>query len=383
MKSLKRSVFFISFPLYFIGFIFPIYASKIGASVVEIGYLYALFSIIGILVRPLVGNLIDRSGRRTGLITGTILYVFSYSLYAIASDFRLLLLARIIQGAAASFLWISVDTIVADISNSNNRSENFGIIDQTETKGQLIGSIIAFSILSSSYFSNTFRKVFMVFLVTSLISLYYSLKDIPDTIVNSKDIRTRTATRRGVLYIFLVIIGSVSFASSLTGPIYLLYLQENITADLGLISVLFIPAAILSSILPRTFGRFSDQYSRRKMVAIGLFINAVLQIFIPISKDYYSYMMVYTLISISAMIFGPALSSLVVDYVGEDKRGKSYGLYSLAAGIGGAIGPVVGSYIYENISMDIIFTIKGILMISIATMFRYFSAKNFLININN
>ena len=320
MNSLKKSVFYISFPLYFIGFIFPIYALKTGASIAEIGYLYALFSIIGILVRPLVGSLIDTSGRKTCLLTGTILYVFSYLFYALASDFRVLLMARIIQGVAASFLWISVETIVADISNNNNISENFGIINQTETKGQFVGSIIAFSILSNSYISNTFRKVFIVFFVTSLISLYYSFKKIPDTRVLIKDIKPETVTKRSNLYIFLVIICSVSFISSLTGPIYLLYLQENITADLGLIAVLFIPGAILSSILPRIFGRLSDKYSRERIVVIGLFINAVLQIFIPMCNAYYTFMVVYTLISISLIIFSPALSSLVVDYVGSIKE---------------------------------------------------------------
>jgi MFS family permease len=380
VNSLKKSVFYISFPLYFIGFIFPIYALKTGASIAEIGYLYALFSIIGILVRPLVGSLIDTSGRKTCLLTGTILYVFSYLFYALASDFRVLLMARIIQGVAASFLWISVETIVADISNNNNISENFGIINQTETKGQFVGSIIAFSILSNSYISNTFRKVFIVFFVTSLISLYYSFKKIPDTRVLIKDIKPETVTKRSNLYIFLVIICSVSFISSLTGPIYLLYLQENITADLGLIAVLFIPGAILSSILPRIFGRLSDKYSRERIVVIGLFINAVLQIFIPMCNAYYTFMVVYTLISISLIIFSPALSSLVVDYVGRDKRGKSYGLYSLVAGIGSAIGPVAGSYIYENISIDMVFILKGILMIIITTIFHFFSTRNFLIN---
>ncbi|NLV89669.1 MAG: hypothetical protein GX021_09965 [Tissierellia bacterium] len=40
MKELKRTIYFISLPLSFIGFIFPIYASSIGASPIQIGYLY-------------------------------------------------------------------------------------------------------------------------------------------------------------------------------------------------------------------------------------------------------------------------------------------------------------------------------------------------------
>lgn len=64
MKELKRSIYFISFPLSFIGFIFPIYASNLGVSTMELGYLYSMFSMVSIIIRPIVGSLIDKRGRK-------------------------------------------------------------------------------------------------------------------------------------------------------------------------------------------------------------------------------------------------------------------------------------------------------------------------------
>nr|WP_276515576.1 MFS transporter [Tissierella carlieri] len=174
--------------------------------------------------------------------------------------------------------------------------------------------------------------------------------------------------------------GILSFITSLTAPIYLIYLQENITKDIGLISFLFIPASILALFLPNIFGSFSDKYGREKIVIAGMFINAILQIFIPFNKEYYSFMILYTLISIVVMFYSPAFSSLIIDFVGENKRGRSYGLYSFASGIGGAIGYMAGSYIYENIGNDILFYTKGILLVVMTLFICYLYIKNIRMN---
>ena len=61
--------------------------------------------------------------------------MFNKLLFLLDKDFKYILIARIIQSIAASFYWISVDTIISDISNENNRAENFGLIDESLSKG--------------------------------------------------------------------------------------------------------------------------------------------------------------------------------------------------------------------------------------------------------
>ncbi|MEY8415129.1 MFS transporter [Tissierella praeacuta] len=371
MRELKKSLYFISFPLSFIGFIFPIYASSIGANIIQIGYLYSIFSIVSIIIRPIVGNLIDKRGRKIGVLIGTILYSLVNIGFIIAKDFKYLLIVRILQSLAASFLGISVDVFISDISDATNRSENFGIMEQSMAKGEWIGSLIGFTILFNNFTNNPFKIVFIIFLITSLISVYYTIKDLPETLSFKKEYDQGNIKNKKQLKYFLEIIGVISFITSLTTPIYLLYLQENITDELSLISSLFIPAAILSTFLPRRFGALADKYGREKIVIVGMTINAILQIFIPFNKGYYKFMIIYTLISVVVMLHSSAFSSLIIDFVGEDKRGRFYGLYSFASGIGGAIGSIVGSYVYGNIGNNIIFYVKGSLMIVMVLFICY------------
>ena len=68
------------------------------------------------------------------------------------------------------------------------------------------------------------------------------------------------------------------------------------------------------------------------------------------------------------MFYGPAQSALVIDVVGDNQRGKSYGKYKFALGIGGILGPMIGTYIYEYIGNRTVFNIKGIMLIGISIL---------------
>lgn len=375
MKELRRSIYFISFPMSFIGFIFPIYASSLGANPMQIGYLYSIFSIASIIMRPIVGNLIDKRGRRIGIIIGIVIYTMVNFILILGDNFQYLVIVRTLQSIAGSFLWISVDTAISDISDKSNRGKNLGLMDESIIKGQMMGSFIGFTILYNSFKDDPFKLIFTIFLFTSLLSLYYGIKTVPETIYLKKEYEEGKIKDKKQVRQFLITIGIITFISSLTAPIYLLYLQDNITNDLSLISFLFFPASILSMFLPSKFGAISDKYGREKIFLIGLFLIAILQIFIPFNNSFYSFMILHTVISIVGMFYGPAFGSIIMDFVGEEKRGKSYGQYSLAMGIGGSIGPIVGSYIYNNLGNHIVFYIKGSLLIGITLFFTYIYVK--------
>jgi len=361
MKGITRVVLYLSFPLSFTAFIFPIFASNIGISVMEIGILYSVFSLISILFRPLVGKFIDNKGRKRGLIIGAIFYVFVNVFFIIAKDLTYLFILRIFQSIAASFLWISVDTVISDISNKENRAENFGIINQISIRGELLGCIIAFSIIFNLS-NHPFRIIYSIFLIFNLVSIWYILFSVKETKYYQKDHYVDKKSGKAIIN-FLVIMGLFSLISNLTAPIYLIYLKDYITKDLVLIAYLFCPGAILGMFLPKKFGVLADKLHKEYIIFIGVFFSALIQIFIPYTKDYYMFIFVYTLLSVINMFYAPAILALVTDYIGDEKRGKSYGLYNLAIGIGGIFGPLLGTIIYQYIGNKIVFYTKGILLL--------------------
>lgn len=131
LKALKKAVFFVSFPFSFIAFLFPVYAYFSGISVVEVGFMYSAFTLFTIIMRPVVGLFIDKRGRKPGIVLGIAFYCLVNLLFALGDDFQFLMAARIFQGIASTFLWVSIDTVISDISHGGNRSETFGILDES------------------------------------------------------------------------------------------------------------------------------------------------------------------------------------------------------------------------------------------------------------
>jgi MFS family permease len=67
---LRRAIFLVSMPFFILGLMLPVYGKQIGASVVEIGLFFSAFSLVMVLLRPLVGWALDHFGRRRFFLAG-------------------------------------------------------------------------------------------------------------------------------------------------------------------------------------------------------------------------------------------------------------------------------------------------------------------------
>ncbi|MCM1989447.1 MFS transporter [Oceanirhabdus seepicola] len=373
--GINKAVYYISFPLAFIGFILPIYAASMGSSVIEVGLLYSVFSLCSILIRPLVGKLIDTKGRKCCFIIGLFCYMIVSGLFLVGNSYNYILAARVVQSIASAFLWISINTMISDVSENSDRAYNFAVVGQNSSKGSIIGSIIGFAIIFSYQGDDKFIYVFGIYFIVAILALYTGIKNCRETINDcSGESENNSVMINGRFIKFLVITMILSTVTSLLAPIFLLYIRDNITKSITQISYLFIPAAILSTMLPSRLAKFTDKHGKYKLMIVGIMIDAVFTLIIPVFKSFNAFMIIYTVTCIGGMLSGPAQKALVSEMTGENQRGKAYGLYSFAAGIGGIIGPLAGTAIYQYVSSDMVFYIQGAILIVccilIGTLFR-------------
>lgn len=363
LKGVSKTVFYISFPLTFIGFILPVYAADLGSSPLEIGVLYSVVSLCSILIRPVVGRWIDNRGRRSGIIIGVFAYAAAIGLYIIADSYSYILIARVVQSTAASFLWVSVNAMVADVSQDSDRAGNFGIMEQYSNRGAVLGSNIGFIVLFFSKSSQRVQLAFVVFFIIAVYSLVNSIRSTSETIAPGEKVKAPGTVENNQFIKYIVIMGVLSMVSSVMAPIYLVYLKETITEDLALISFLFLPGAIMSMFLPVRMGKLSDRIGRKKMLTAGMLLSGIFTLLIPLANGYYTFMGLYALVALAGFVSSPAESALVAEITGGSNTGKAYGNYRLATGIGGIIGPLIGSTVYQYLGKGTIFYIEGVALL--------------------
>ena len=78
----------------------------------------------------------------------------------------------------------------------------------------------------------------------------------------------------------------------------------------------------------------------------------------------------YTISAIGAAMSEPARKTLTVRYGDQGAVGRTLGISELYAGIGGALGPLVGGLLYDTFNPSVAFLANGVLMLLAALIAR-------------
>jgi MFS family permease len=99
----------------------------LGAGNVAVGLVVGAFSLSAFFLRPWVGGLGDRWGRRPLMLVGASLFAASVLAYPLASSPAGLAVLRLLTGAGEAFFWVGAVTAVFDLAPPERRGEAMSI----------------------------------------------------------------------------------------------------------------------------------------------------------------------------------------------------------------------------------------------------------------
>jgi MFS family permease len=114
-----------------------------------IGLAIASFAGAAIVVRPLIGRLIERYGRRAVMVGGGLLAAAAGVMYGYVDSLPLLLVLRAVSGVGEAALFVGAATLVADLSPHHRRAEGASYFSVAVYAGIGIGPVIGEAVLDS------------------------------------------------------------------------------------------------------------------------------------------------------------------------------------------------------------------------------------------
>jgi DHA1 family multidrug resistance protein-like MFS transporter len=373
LQTLYEAAFIASCPVGLFLFFLPLYSQALGASATEIGELFAVFALVPILARPLVGRGADRYGRRPFILAGLACFVLAWALYAISARVNILFLARIMEGASSAFLLIPAYALLADSVPSDGRGAAVGHFQSMINLGAFIGGGIGFPLLFAAErlghgIVAGWRLAFCFYAVATLIMLLRAVRRLREAPHRSRAEppalqigSTPRASLRALVPLLLICLGT-SLANGVTQPILTLYIREHFTVSLIGILLTFTPAGFVYGIAPALLGRLSDRIGRKRLMVTGLAAAGLVAVIFPFLPHlvFLGAFWVLEALCISAAL--PAEGAMVADITGGAQRGTAYGLYSFAVGAGATIGPLLGGWVYDHLSPSAPFFVNAIVL---------------------
>ncbi len=360
--SYQTAVFLGSTAFVFLNFGLPVRADDLGIDAVGIGGMYAVFTGTMLLVRPVIGVCLDRFGRRWFFTTAFLFYSVSMFAFSRSVDITDFYIARFLQGIGASLMWVSARTMIADLHDVGERGVAMGRLITTSVRGSMIGAMYGFTLLGFMPLQQAWLWGFGGYALAALLGLVWSVLRVGEThsgghAVEHVRIAWNHRLRRALLVVFLS-----AFASALIEPIYLLFLKNKFSLNTLLLALAFLPAGLVHAFLPRYAGAWSDRFGRAPVIAAGIALAGLVSITLPFWPAIVFVAASYIAFAAGWAMASPAEDALVADLSPDALRGTIIGAKEGAAGIGAALGPLVGGYIYEHWAQQAAFVTNGLLL---------------------
>lgn len=319
------------------------------------GYLMASYAVMQFVFSPIIGGLSDKYGRRPVILASLFGFFLDYMILVYAPTMAWLFVGRILAGiTGASFT--TATAYIADISNNENRSKNFGMVGAAFGLGFIIGPPIG-GILGSI----GTRVPFMFAAGLALINALYGYFILPESL--SKENRRAFDWKRANPVGSLKNLGRYPALLGLVGALFCLQIAGqthpstwsyftmkvfNWNSDQVGWSLAFV--GLIVAIVQGGLNRIiNPKIGDRNSVIIGLlFYGAGFILFSLATKGWmmYIFMVPFGLGGIA----GPALQSLITKQVAPNEQGELQGGITSLQSLTTIIGPLVASNLFSYYS---------------------------------
>jgi DHA1 family multidrug resistance protein-like MFS transporter len=318
-----------------------------------VGTVTSTFLVSETLLRIPFGWLSDRWGRARMIALGPLVGCVSPALIAHLGHYLWIFPLRVLDGLGAAALWPSLFALVGDRVERAWRATAMSVMNMIYVAAVALGPALAGLVirLTGSYRA-PFYGASALLLVAGLVGLFW-LGRVPalgrdgGSPEAEPEAHAHRPVGRSTVALMLLITFSQSFAIIMLSPFLVLYGSRVLGLTETRLGLLFIGPAVGVALLSIPFGRLADRWSKQSAVKVALVLAALTMWLLPQTVRLPVLILIATLFALAYALGTPAWFAIMSEIAPERARGKVFGGFGTAQGLGAVAGPIVGGYLWE------------------------------------
>jgi MFS family permease len=321
-------------------------ASELGGDDLAVGIVVGAYAVSAIALRPLMGRLGDRRGRRVLMVAGSAITAVGMAAHIPADSILSLIGARLIIGAGQGAVFVGAATMVNDLAPPDRRGEAATFFSVAIYVGLGLGPFIGETLLTRASFDAVWLAVALGMVTAALVSLV-----LPRGLPVSDGDEPEPIPRRGIgrmlhpdgvgpgLVLFLGIVGFVGFNTFVP-----LYGEEIGLSDVAGVFLLYSGVVLAVRLLGR---KLPDAYGPVVIGTVALSASAAGLLGVASWRSPMGLYLFTVVLAVGSSLLYPALMAAAVNSAPERERSAVVATFSLffefASVAGGAVLGIVAS----------------------------------------
>lgn len=356
--------------------LFPFFAlfltDAFDVGLTDVGILFMIVTVFGIVGSGIGGSLSDRYGRKKMILFGLVVSALTSLSLLVATNFNQIYFVGIFVGFFSSIAGPSQQAIIADILPEEQHNEGYAmwrvLANLAVTFGPLIGGFLAgYSYAYLFILDATTSIITAIILVFLLEESAPVAKHVEEDVIETDEVTAQPTygympVLRDTAFIIFVLLNTM---------MVLVYTQMNQTLPVYLRDQHGIPPQGYGYILSINAGMvvlFQFWISRRikhispfMIMGAGTFLYAIGFAMYGFVSGMALFILAMVIITIGEMFTAPTGQTLVAQFAPADKRGRYMALYGFSWAIPSSMGLLVAGLLTDNVHPNAIWYISGVL----------------------
>src|SRR3990170_3375551 len=336
-------------------------AGPLAGDALAVGLVVGSFSVSSMLLRPFAGRWADQRGRRIMLIAGALLQVFAAAGHLVADSIALLVVMRLLLGAAEAVFFVGGMAAATDLAPERRRGEAISLISTSLYLGVAIGPVLAEWLYGVAGYAAVWIGATAISLAAVAIS-WVAPETLPASERRKPEATTSLLRRRGIVPGLLVLCGAWGMGAYFA---FLPLLGEQL--DLAGVGGYFAAFALVVIGLRVVFARLPDRLGPARLSGTALVLSATgmaIAGFFPSEPGLWAATIVF---GAGVAFTFPAIVALSVMGVPPDERGAVVGTTSLFIDVAFGLSPALLGLMAGATGYPATFLVSGVVAAAGAT----------------